>query len=91
MRTSTLCVNLFGAVSSNVCRFADHANIGAAGTALFFLPIIALGGYTMLALIPVLSLIRIAKIVENTRTIPIRTLQRHALFLPTSREAEIQG
>ena len=61
------------------------------GVALFFLPVIALGGYTMLALVPILSLIRVAKIVENTVDYSIQNTARHALFLPTSREAKYKA
>jgi AAA family ATP:ADP antiporter len=62
-----------------------------AGVALFFLPIIAFGGYVMLALVPILSLIRIAKIVENTVDYSIQNTARHALFLSTSREAKYKA
>ena len=83
-------VNLFGAVVQMfaVSRIMQY---WGAGTALFFLPVIALGGYTMLALVPVLSLIRIAKIVENTADYSIQNTARHALFLPTSREAKYKA
>jgi AAA family ATP:ADP antiporter len=59
--------------------------------ALFFLPVIALGGYTVLALIPILSLIRMAKIFENTVDYSLQNTARHALFLSTSREAKYKA
>jgi AAA family ATP:ADP antiporter len=62
-----------------------------ARTMLFVLPIIALGGYAMLAVIPVLGLIRVAKIFENSVDYSIQNTSRHALFLPTSREEKYKA
>jgi AAA family ATP:ADP antiporter len=62
-----------------------------AGVALFFLPVIALGSYTVLAVLPILSLIRVAKILENTADYSIQNTARHALFLTTSREAKYKA
>jgi AAA family ATP:ADP antiporter len=62
-----------------------------AGVALFFLPVIAFGGYVMLALAPVLSLIRVAKIAENTVDYSVQNTARHALFLSTTREAKYKA
>ena len=61
--------------------------IGIRG-ALFILPIIALGSYSMIALLPILAMVRIAKVVENSTDYSIQNTARHALFLPTSREAK---
>src|SRR5262249_9713568 len=55
--------------------------------ALFFLPIIALGSYALLAFMPILSFIRIAKIAENSTNYSIQNTARHALFLNTNRES----
>jgi ATP:ADP antiporter, AAA family len=83
-------VNLIGAGLQMfvVSRVMQH---WGAGVALFFLPVIALGGYTMLALVPILSLIRIAKIFENTVDYSVQNTARHALFLTTSREAKYKA
>jgi ATP:ADP antiporter, AAA family len=83
-------VNLFGAALQMfaVSRIMQSWGVG---TALFFLPVIALGGYTMLALVPILSIIRVAKIVENTVDYSVQNTARHALFLPTSREAKYKA
>jgi AAA family ATP:ADP antiporter len=62
-----------------------------AGAALFFLPVLALGGYTLLAVFPVLSLIKIAKIGENSVDYSVQNTARHALFLSTSREAKYKA
>ena len=64
--------------------------IGVRG-ALFILPIIALGGYTAIALLPVLGVIRVAKILENGTDYSIQNTTRHALFLPTSRDAKYKA
>jgi AAA family ATP:ADP antiporter len=59
--------------------------------ALFVLPAIAFLGYGLLALAPVLSVVRIAKIVENSTDYSLQNTARHALFLPTSREAKYKA
>jgi AAA family ATP:ADP antiporter len=64
--------------------------IGVRG-ALFVLPIIALGGYTSIALLPVLGAIRWTKILENGTDYSINNTTRHALFLPTSRAAKYKA
>src|SRR5262245_6822920 len=59
-----LWVNLLGAGVQMfaVSRILKYVGIGHA---LFFLPVIALGSYTLLAFAPILSFIRPAKIAEN--------------------------
>jgi AAA family ATP:ADP antiporter len=64
--------------------------IGVRG-ALFILPVIALGGYAAIALLPALGVVRIAKILENSTDYSISNTTRHALFLPLSREAKYAG
>lgn len=71
-----------------VSRVMKYMGIGAA---LFFLPVIALGGYTILAFVPILSFIRIAKIAENSADYSIQNTARNALFLRTSREAKYKA
>src|SRR6185503_1012225 len=61
------------------------------GPALFFLPMIALGGYTLLAFAPVLVLIRAVKIAENGTEYSLHSTARHALFLRTGREAKYKA
>lgn len=58
------------------------------GGAIFVLPVIALGGYGILAAAPVLALVRWAKILENATDYSLNNMVRHALYLPTSREAK---
>jgi AAA family ATP:ADP antiporter len=64
--------------------------IGVRG-ALFVLPVIALGSYSLMAFVPIFSVIRIAKILENSADYSIQNTARHALFLPTSREAKYKA
>ena len=71
-----------------VSRLFKH--IGVRG-ALFILPIIALGGYTTIALLPVLGVIRLTKILENATDYSVNNTTRHALFLPTSRAAKYKA
>jgi AAA family ATP:ADP antiporter len=71
-----------------VSRVMKYMGIGAA---LFCLPVIALGGYSILAFVPILSFIRIAKIAENSADYSIQNTARNALFLRTSREAKYKA
>jgi AAA family ATP:ADP antiporter len=64
--------------------------IGVKG-ALFILPCLALGGYALIAILPLLGVIRIAKVIENSCDYSIQNTARHALFLPTSREAKYKA
>jgi AAA family ATP:ADP antiporter len=64
--------------------------IGVRG-ALFILPCIALGSYSLILTVPILGIIRIAKILENSTDYSIMNTTRHALFLPTSREAKYKA
>ena len=53
--------------------------------AILVLPILALGGYTLLALAPVLGVIRLVKTAENATDYSLQNTVRQSLFLPTSR------
>ena len=59
--------------------------------ALFFMPVIALGGYALLAVYPVLRIIRAVKIAENSADYSIQNTTRQALFLPTSPDAKYKA
>lgn len=60
-------------------------------TALYVLPVVALGAYGIIAFIPFLALIRAAKISENSLDYSLNNTTRQALFLPTSREAKYKA
>ena len=61
------------------------------GGSLFVLPLISLTGYGMLAFVPLLGLVRLTKILENATDYSLMNTTRHALFLPTSREAKYKA
>jgi AAA family ATP:ADP antiporter len=64
--------------------------VGVRG-ALFVLPLVAFVSYGGLVLLPVLAAVRIGKILENSTEYSLQNTARHALFLPTSREAKYKA
>jgi AAA family ATP:ADP antiporter len=64
--------------------------LGVRGS-LFILPVIALINYSVIAVVPILAIIRLGKILENSTDYSIQNTLRHALFLPTSREAKYKA
>jgi AAA family ATP:ADP antiporter len=72
-------------VTSRVIRF-----LGVRG-ALFILPVLALINYSIIAVAPILAVVRIGKILENSTDYSIQNTLRQALFLPTSREAKYKA
>jgi len=76
-------VQMFGV--SRIFRY-----IGVRG-ALFILPCIALSNYTFLLFLPILQIVRIGKILENSTDYSLMNTVRHALYLPTSREAKYKA
>jgi ATP:ADP antiporter, AAA family len=83
-------VNLVGLVMQTFLVSRIFRWIGVGG-ALFILPAISLTGYSMLAFAPILGLIRATKILENSTDYSLNNTVRHALFLPTSREAKYKA
>jgi len=71
-----------------VSRIFKH--IGVRG-ALFILPAIAATGYAAVALLPSLLVVQWTKIFENSTDYSVQNTTRHALFLPTSREAKYKA
>jgi AAA family ATP:ADP antiporter len=59
--------------------------------ALFIMPIVALVNYSMMAVVPILAVVRIGKILENSTDYSIQNTVRQALFLPTTREAKYKA
>jgi AAA family ATP:ADP antiporter len=59
--------------------------------ALFVLPAVAFASYSMIALAPVLALVRIGKIAENSLDYSLQNTARQALFLVTSRSEKYVG
>lgn len=71
--------------TSRVFRYA-----GVRG-ALFILPVLALISYSVLAVAPILAVVRVTKILENSTDYSIMNTVRQALWLPTTREAKYKA
>lgn len=83
-------VNLLGLllqlfVTSRLMRF-----MGVRGL-LFILPVVALVNYSVIAVAPVLAVVMVLKVLENSTDYSIQNTVRQALFLPTSREAKYKA
>jgi AAA family ATP:ADP antiporter len=78
-----LLVQAFG-----VSRIFKHAGIRGS---LFFLPAISLMSYSVLALAPILVIVRAVKTLENSADYSVQNTVRQALWLPTSREAKYKA
>ena len=59
--------------------------------ALLILPMIALGGYVIAAIFPVLAMIRGVKIAENSTDYSLQNTVRQILFLPVTREEKYKA
>jgi AAA family ATP:ADP antiporter len=83
-------VNILGLVLQlfAVSRILDKLGVRAA---LFFLPIVAFGGYSVMLVAPVLSLIRLAKVAENSIDYSIQSTARQALYLVATRVEKYVG
>lgn len=64
--------------------------IGVHG-ALLILPVIALVGYGLMAFVPIFTMIRLVKIMENSTDYSMMNTARHALFLPLSAAEKYQS
>jgi AAA family ATP:ADP antiporter len=64
--------------------------IGVGGSILV-LPLVTLAGYGLVAFIPVFSLIRVVKLVENSTDYSLMNTARHALYLPVSTAQKYEG
>jgi len=71
-----------------VARIMTRVGVRAA---LFVLPVVSLGAYGIIAFVPMLALIRAAKIGENSLDYSLNNTVRQALFLPTTREAKYKA
>jgi len=83
-------VNILGVLLQlfAVSRILDKLGVRAA---LFFLPIVAFGGYTVMLLTPALSLIRLAKVAENSIDYSVQNTARQALYLVATRVEKYVG
>ena len=61
------------------------------GGALLFLPLLAVTGYGVAALAPLLAIVATVKVVENSTDYSLQNTIQQALFLPTSRDAKYKA
>jgi AAA family ATP:ADP antiporter len=59
--------------------------------AVVVLPLLALTGYAILAVAPILALVRSVKIAENATDYSLQNTVRNVLFLPTSRDQKYKA
>jgi AAA family ATP:ADP antiporter len=83
-------VNLLGLllqlfVTSRLIRY-----LGVRGT-LFVLPVLALVSYSVMAVAPILGMVKVLKTLENSTDYSIQNTVRQALFLPTTRDAKYKA
>lgn len=88
-RVQTL-VNLIAFLLQTFAVSRIFKYVGVRG-ALFFLPLIALGGYAAIAVLPIFAVVQWTKVLENSADYSVQNTTRHALFLPTSREAKYKA
>jgi ATP:ADP antiporter, AAA family len=83
-------VNLVGLLVQLFLTSRIMRVIGVRG-ALFILPSLALINYSVIAVVPLLAVIRIGKILENSTDYSLQNTIRQALYLPVSREAKYKA
>jgi ATP:ADP antiporter, AAA family len=83
-------VNLLGFLLQTFAVSRIFQFMGVRG-ALYILPAISLMSYSILAFVPMLGVVRVAKTFENATDYSIQNTVRQALFLPTSREAKYKA
>lgn len=71
-----------------VPRFLKHFGVRVA---VVVLPLLALTGYAILAVAPILALVRSVKIAENATDYSLQNTVRNVLFLPTSRDQKYKA
>jgi AAA family ATP:ADP antiporter len=83
----------YNAIGVALQLFAVSRVLRVAGVrrALFVMPAFAFGAYTLAAFVPVLAVMRIVKIGENSLQYSLQDTTRHALFLVTSRVERFVG
>ncbi len=83
-------VNLLGVLLQAVATSRVFRYAGVRG-ALFILPVLALVSYSVMAVAPILAVVRWTKNLENSTDYSIMNTVRQALWLPTSREAKYKA
>jgi len=72
-------------VASRLLKYGGFAAI------LLILPVLALFSYTMVALLPVLAVVKLMKIAENATDYSLNNTSRHVLWLPVSSAMKFRG
>ena len=72
-------------VASRLLKYGGFAAI------LLVLPVIALTSYTVMALLPVLAIVKMMKIAENATDYSLNNTSRHVLWLPVSSAMKFSG
>ncbi len=72
-------------VASRLLKYGGFAAI------LLVLPVIALTSYTIMALLPVLVIVKMMKIAENATDYSLNNTSRHVLWLPVSSAMKFRG
>ena len=86
----TAAVNLLGLLLQLFATSRVIRLMGVRG-ALFVLPVIALINYSIIVVAPLLAVVRVGKMLENSTDYSIQNTLRQALFLPTTREAKYKA
>ncbi len=72
-------------VASRLLKYGGFAAI------LLVLPVIALMSYSVMALLPVLAVVKVMKIAENATDYSLNNTSRHVLWLPVSSAMKFRG
>jgi AAA family ATP:ADP antiporter len=72
-------------VASRLLKYGGFAAI------LLILPVIALMSYSVMALLPVLAVVKVMKIAENATDYSLNNTSRHVLWLPVSSAMKFRG
>lgn len=78
-------LGLQGLVASRLLKF------GGFGAVLLLLPIVALLSYSAMAIVPILAVVKLMKILENSTDYSINNTARHVLWLPVSARDKYKG
>jgi AAA family ATP:ADP antiporter len=69
-------------------RLLKHGGFAAI---LLILPVIALASYTVMALLPILAIVKMMKVAENATDYSLNNTSRHVLWLPVSSAMKFHG
>ena len=72
-------------VASRLLKF------GGFGVILLMMPMVALISYSAMALVPILAIVKVMKVAENSTDYSINNMARNVLWLPASAEVKYKG